>query len=290
MTPPSADPPSLPDHRFTVARQRGAVVVTVHGELDLACSTHLGAVLGDLIEGQGNLKVGVDLGHVTRVHPAALGVFAAGAKLARHHGGELSVAGLEDGPSSGAPLPAGAADTHGDEHLVEFYEHDGLLADSVRDHIEPGLRGDDAVVVVATERHRELFEAALTRAGVDLGAARDAERYLDLDAEETLARFMVDGAPDPGRFRTVIGGLIGTATAGGGRVRIYGEMVALLWAEGNVSAAISLEDLWNDLGRCRSFSLLCAYPVSAFDVEGSSGLFRLLCEQHSSAEGGARRP
>ncbi len=115
-----------------------------------------------------------------------------------------------------------------------------------------------------------------------MGAARADGRYLELDAQETLSQFMLDGAPDPTRFWTTIGCLVATATGSGCRVRIYGEMVAGLWAEGNVAAAIALEDLWNELGRIRPFSLLCAYPTTAFDRVESTKLFRVLCEQHSS--------
>jgi PAS domain S-box-containing protein len=48
-------------------------------------------------------------------------------------------------------------------------------------------------------------------------------------------------------------------------------MVALLWAEGRREAALQLEELWNDLARTQPFSLLCAYPVSAFrnDPDGT---------------------
>ncbi len=164
-------------------------------------------------------------------------------------------------------------------HLVEFYERDDLLADSVRAHIEPGLRGGETSILVATEAHLELFESALLSSGADVGAARADGRYLALDAGEALSRFMLDGAPDPTRFWTTI---VATATGSGRRVRIYGEMVAGLWAEGNVAAAIALEDLWNELGRIRPFSLLCAYPTTAFDRVESTTLFRVLCEQHSS--------
>ncbi|MDP9019912.1 MAG: MEDS domain-containing protein [Actinomycetota bacterium] len=269
------------DRPITVARELGTVVVTVHGDFDLACSSRVGAVLGDLIDGQGNLNVSVDLSRLTSVDPAALGVFAAGAKLARHRGATLAVGGLPSGQAPRRSPPTGTVEAPVHHHLLEFYEADHLLADSVRAHVEPGLRGDDAVVVVATEAHRELFGAALSGSGVDVGAARIASRYLGLDAGEMLTRFMVDGAPDPGRFRTVIGEVIASVTGSGRRVRIYGEMVAVLWAEGDVSAAISVEDLWNDLGRTRPFSLLCAYPTTAFDRVESTGLLRTLCEQHS---------
>jgi hypothetical protein len=141
--------------------------------------------------------------------------------------------------------------------------------------------GDDVVIVVATPGHRRLFEAALTGAGVDIEEARTAGRYIDLDAEETLSLFMLDGAPDPVRFETTLGELIARAASGGRTVRVYGEMVAVLWAEGNVPAAIALEDLWNNLGLSQPFSLFCAYPLTAFEGPRVPGAFRTVCEQHS---------
>lgn len=54
------------------------------------------------------------------------------------------------------------------------------------------------------------------------------------------------------------GSVISRAAEGRPRVRIFGEMVALLWAEGMNDAALGLEGLWNDLRKLRPFSLLCA--------------------------------
>ncbi|MBW3546797.1 MAG: MEDS domain-containing protein [Actinobacteria bacterium] len=266
-----------------MTRRHGVVVVTVHADFDLACSSRLGAALGDLIDGQGNLNVGVDLSRAATIDPAALGVLAAGEKLARHHGATLTVRGLPPGDSPRLSTPAATAGAPA-HHLLELYEGDEVLADSVRAHLSAGLRGGETAIVVATEAHRRLFAAALSRRGVDVGAAQAAGRYLALDAGETLSRFMVDGAPDPTRFWTAMGGLVDAATGAGRRARIYGEMVALLWAEGNVAAAIALEDLWNELSGARPFSLLCAYPTAAFDPVESTALFRVLCEQHSRVD------
>jgi len=44
-------------------------------------------------------------------------------------------------------------------------------------------------------------------------------------------------------------------------VRAYGEMVDILWQRGDKQAAIRLEQLWNEIGRLQTFSLLCAYAM-----------------------------
>lgn len=173
-------------------------------------------------------------------------------------------------------------DAAGHEHLVEFYGSEDYLVGTVAGFAGPALDAGDAAVVVATADHRRAFEAALGRAGVDVAGAVASGRYLSFDAAELLESFMVDGAPDPGRFAETAGPVIERAGAGGRRVRIYGEMVALLWDAGNVVAAIALEDLWNDLAQERDFMLLCAYPMRAFEDSDSGTAFRRICDQHST--------
>ena len=95
---------------------------------------------------------------------------------------------------------------------------------------------------------------------------------------------MRDGWPDPACFASVIGGLfdqIGSVTGTqGSRVVAFGEMVALLWAEGKPEAAIRLEELWNDLAHTYSFSLHCAYPITNFNRDDDGDLFLKICAPH----------
>src|SRR5207248_431872 len=62
---------------------------------------------------------------------------------------------------------------------------------------------------------------------------------------------------------------------------IFGELVALLWADGNRAAAIRLEELWDDLGKTHSFSLFCSYPMHDFSGEVYEAGFTEICRQHS---------
>ncbi len=179
---------------------------------------------------------------------------------------------------SGVPFRRGGACGH--EHLVQFYETESFLVDTVSDFIGSALHDGAAAIVVATASHRSAFEAALHASGVDMAAA--AGRYLALDATETLGAFMIDGVANARLFGEVINAIIERVAADGRAVRIYGEMVAVLWAAGDVSSAIALEDLWNDLGGEQDFALLCAYPMSAFDSEASAAAFRRVCEQHET--------
>jgi hypothetical protein len=113
---------------------------------------------------------------------------------------------------------------------------------------------------------------------------RNISELCDLDASATLGLFMRNGWPDEGLFLKVIGQII-QAAQGNKPVRIYGEMVAVLWAEGNALAAIHLERLWNKLGSQRNFTLLCGYPSSAFQRADMDFAFEDVCVCHSQIKG-----
>ncbi len=164
----------------------------------------------------------------------------------------------------GAEKPVHAPSAAG-YHGVQFYENDATLCDTVGAYVGSGLGGGEKVVVIATETHRQGIAARLSRNAIDVELACRSGRLVLLDARETLARFMDGAMPDGERFREVIGGTLGNADT---RIRAYGEMVDVLWGEGNVGAALYLEELWNGLAKEYPFSLLCSYVVSSSAVEG----------------------
>ena len=166
-------------------------------------------------------------------------------------------------------------------HLAQFYGDDAFLVDAVTRFIGAGLGAGEAGVVIATRPHREAVEERLRARGVDVAIAREQGRYLTLDAAETLSQVLIDGWPDAELFETVVGDVIARAAGGHPRVHAFGEMVALLWAEGKREATIRLEELWNALADRRSFSLLCGYPIAAFGGEGDGTLFLRVCGEHS---------
>jgi PAS domain-containing protein len=167
------------------------------------------------------------------------------------------------------------------EHFVQFYESDEFLVETLAGFIGPGLRAGESTIVIATQAHREALENRLEEDGMDVAAALQSRHYLPLDAAATLSKIMVDGALDENLFRQVVGGLVSEAARSGTRLRIFGEMVALLWPEGNEAAGVQLEKLWNEFGKSHSFSLYCAYPVDAFKGVTDGGAFLQICNEHS---------
>lgn len=165
------------------------------------------------------------------------------------------------------------------DHFVELYEDDAALVGSIRTFLSMGVNLGEAAVVIATAPHREAIESELGRT-LDIGAATSQGLFTSLDAAETLSLFLDGGEIDSRRFGSVIGGVLEAAGRGGRRVRVFGEMVALRWDAGNVSAALDREDRWNELAKSFDFRLFCAYPSASFDGDDVSPLTGV-CNRHS---------
>ena len=167
-------------------------------------------------------------------------------------------------------------------HVVAFYEDDQMLVDNVSDFAVRGLEAGDVVMIVATATHRDGIGQRLMTEGIDVAALSVAGRYVELDAHELLERFLLDGSPDPDRFAAEVGGRIREATKDGRPIRIFGEMVAILWHDGRVPAAIELEALWNDLTASHDFFLFCAYPIAAVASPEHLRQVKEVCDRHTS--------
>ena len=167
-------------------------------------------------------------------------------------------------------------------HLVQFYEGDQFLLNSLSDYVNSALTSGGSCIVVVTQPHLIGLEEALQQHGHDLTKASASDCYIPLDASETLSKFMIHGWPDASVFNQTIGQILKRAgNSGDRRVRIYGEMVALLWAEGKYDAAIRLEELWNELGSSHRFTLCCGYPIQAFGGEEFIRPLDAICTNHS---------
>lgn len=167
------------------------------------------------------------------------------------------------------------------DHFVQFYEADGFLLNSLGGFVGSAINSGDSAIVFATKEHRDGLDQLLLANGLDVTSAKACGRYVSLDAAETLSKFMLEDSPDAGAFNELMGGVIARVTDGRARVCAFGEMVALLWAEGNHAGAIRLEELWNDLQKCYSFSLFCAYPMHGVGGEELTEPHSGVCTVHS---------
>jgi hypothetical protein len=155
-------------------------------------------------------------------------------------------------------------DTH--YHAVRFYENENSLAQIVAQFLGDGLAANNPAIVVATPTQRGAVVRELVTKGFDIVKLQRNRDLVLLDAEDTLASFMMEGSPDADKFKKAMREVIEAVTGTRGKctLRIYGQMVDVLWQNGNSEAAIRLEMLWNQLAAVQHFSLLCGYAMGSF--------------------------
>src|SRR4051812_30470289 len=107
----------------------------------------------------------------------------------------------DDGHS---PHEASGSETPFCEHLVHFYMEEEVFLDLLEGFIIGSLRARESVVVIATAAHLHALDRRLAAHPLHIGSARAHDRYIPLNAEETLGRFMIGGWPDDERFNDVV--------------------------------------------------------------------------------------
>ena len=171
---------------------------------------------------------------------------------------------------------------HGQFHAVRFYESRQSLAGMVGQFLGEGFVAGLPAVVIATPAHLDTIKGVLTARFFDVPRLEAAGNLIMVDAEATLARFMVDGMPDAARFRDAVTPLIERACRGRKDcvIRAYGEMVDVLWKGGHTVAAVRLETLWNQLAQSHAFALLCGYSMGHFYKDAAH---QEICGLHTHA-------
>ena len=106
-------------------------------------------------------------------------------------------------------------------------------------------------------------------------------------ASETVRGFMVADWPDRTGFWQAISPMLRQLAKAGQRVRVFGEMGALLWDTGLIEAAIEVEAMCNELGAQYPFSLLCAYPARPVACAHQLGALTEVCRAHTRVTGDA---
>ena len=167
-------------------------------------------------------------------------------------------------------------------HLVHLYENEGFLVQTVGVFLSMALRPGEAALVIATEEHRNILEQWLAADGHDMDELQRTGQYVALDAQETLKQLMRGAVPQRGEFFEIFGPLLSTAVHQWSRVSSFSEMAAMLWTDGNHRGAVSLEDLWNQLGKLYPFTMVCAFPKNSTGITDDSEAFSNVCLAHST--------
>ena len=176
----------------------------------------------------------------------------------------------------------------GHRHEAHFYSNDDFLLDGFTQCIVTALNGGSAVIVFASESHRNSLISRLQAHGIDTTAAIDQRRYVPLDSVDILSKFMVDDLPDPIRLLKVLNDVIATVSSGTGgahtRVVACGGLAPVLLSQGKPESAIRLEQLWDQVVKKYGLDTICTYSRSSFESAQDQDVFQRICGLHSAVD------
>jgi hypothetical protein len=184
----------------------------------------------------------------------------------------------ESEPWSG--LLAGAAPK---DHIVQLYQDQQFLNRAVCRFAASAIANGEGVILVPTIAHWDAFRPRLESEGVDVKAAEKRGQLTIVDADNLLPTFMRDGMPDSPVFLGLAANVISQARGDGRypKVRWWGEMVNLLWEQGDVAASMNLEDLFDQLAHEQDIAIFCSFLMDNFNGDVHARMLPRLGENHS---------
>lgn len=165
------------------------------------------------------------------------------------------------------------------DHLAHFYSKTNSLYPLVCEFFTPAFSHQQAMIIIARPQTRETLRNLFQQKVCDVDGAMARGQLVMLDAETVLSTFIKDGRPDPEAFEQTVGEKIRFTHEKFPFIRAYGEMVDVLWQQGNPKASLSLERLWGKLSQRYKFSLFCGYNLSEEGKHGTS--FNGVCCSHT---------
>lgn len=169
-----------------------------------------------------------------------------------------------------------------DGHIVQLYQDDVFYGEAISHFAAEGIVRGESIILVATKPHWENISRRLKGKGLDTDELIRRGQLTMLDADDTLPKFMVGNDPDGPTFKTLARQTIAKARAGGTypRVRWWGEMVNVLYVNGNSRGSNRLEELFDELAQEESIAIFCSFLMDKFDPRIYEEAFGNVCRTH----------
>jgi|SRR5688500_17134010 len=175
------------------------------------------------------------------------------------------------------------------DHLVQIYDNEYTFLNTLEGFAGDGFIRGESVIIIATPDHIEALNQRLISHGFDIQTLIANDLYVTLDATEAASKIMVNNWPDEDLFTHFVTSVMTRAAKKTHKVRVFGEIVSVLWSQGHTGATVQLENLWHRLLNKDPFCLFCAYPKSGFTQDAASSI-DTICKTHSKVIDGSARP
>ncbi len=165
-------------------------------------------------------------------------------------------------------------------HIVQVCQDDIFQAEAITRYIQEGLLKNEAVVIYAKPSLRKTVIGKLEQLGFEVSEYKRRGQLKFFDVELTLLCFYSEDTLHEANFQDFVGASLRDLRLKFGKVRIFSEMLNLLWRDSKYEAAMELEECWQNLARQLEFSLLLSYSLNKTDPDTLEEAVKLICEYH----------
>ncbi|HEY3815202.1 MAG TPA: MEDS domain-containing protein [Caulobacteraceae bacterium] len=176
------------------------------------------------------------------------------------------------------------ADPGPDGHIVQLYQDPDFYGEAISYFAAEGFARGDSIILVATDENWRNISGRLVSKGFDVPELFDRGQLTLLNATETLPKFMSGGMPDGGIFKPLARETIQRAKCGGKypTVRWWGEMVNVLYEDGNGSASHRLEEYFDQVAHEETIAIFCSFLMDKYDPRIYDDAFANVCQTHGN--------
>jgi len=188
-----------------------------------------------------------------------------------------------DGVRTSEPWERVVADAAPGDHIVQLYQDQDFLNYAVCRFASAAFAKGEGLILVPTLTHWNAIRPRLEAEGLDVHAAQERGQLTVVDADELLPRFMRGAMPDAPVFNALFADVVRQARARGSyqTVRVWGEMVDVLWERDDVAASMNLEDLFDQLNKKLDMAIFCSFLMDNFDGDVHAHMLPRLGTNHS---------
>jgi hypothetical protein len=189
---------------------------------------------------------------------------------------------IEAKPSS--PWRALLADPGPAGHIVQLYQDADFYTEAISHFAAEGLVRGESIIIVATAPNWKNISARLANKGFDITDLGQRGQLTLLDADTTLPKFLDSSMPDTKIFKDLAQATINKARGDGKfpRVRWWGEMVNVLYVNGNGRGSTRLEELFDEVAHQETIAIFCSFLMDKYDPKIYEGPFGDVCRTHSN--------
>lgn len=170
-----------------------------------------------------------------------------------------------------------------DGHIVQLYQDSDFYSEAISHFAAEGLVRGESIILVATQDNWSRISPRLQSKGFDVPDLFDRGQLTLLDANATLPKFMSGGMPDGTIFKPLARETIQKARCGGRypAVRWWGEMVNVLYVEGNGTASNRLEEFFDQVAHEETIAIFCSFQMDKYDPQIYDEALGNVCRTHS---------